>query len=101
MRHAMLLLIGSAAALALVSAWPRAGHPVLVILPPGAAVGPAFVAEGWRILRVTQAGPVAVLVAAPDTASAQPGVLRRAAGAVLAIAARPTGDCAPAPARGA
>lgn len=101
MRYAFLYLLGSAAALLLAAAWPRAGHPVLVVLPPGAAVGPAFAAEGWRIQRMVQAGPVAMLVAAPESSAAQPGVLRRAAGAVLAVAARASGDCAPATGKGA
>ncbi len=101
MRYALLHLLGSAAVLLLVVTWPRAGHPVLLVLPPGAAVGPAFAAEGWRILRMVQAGPVAMLVAAPESPAAQPGVLRRAAGAVLAVAARASGDCAPAAGKGA
>jgi hypothetical protein len=101
MRYAFLYLLGSAAALLLAAAWPRAGHPVLVVLPPGAAVGPAFMAEGWRIQRMVQAGPVAMLVAAPESPAAQPGVLRRAAGAVLAVSARASVDCAPATGKGA
>jgi hypothetical protein len=97
MRHAVLQLLGSAAVLLLLAAWPRAGQPVLLVLPPGAAAGAAFATEGWRIRRLAAAGPFALLLAAPETAAAEPGALRRAAGAMLAIAARGGADCAPAP----
>ncbi|CAH0294336.1 hypothetical protein [Roseomonas sp. CECT 9278] len=100
MRHALLFLFGSAAALVLAAAWPRAGHPVLVVLPPGASPGAAFAVEGWRIQRIVQAGPAMMLLAAPETAAAHPAALRRASGGVLAITARITGDCAPASVKG-
>ncbi len=95
MRLALLQIGASTIALLLVALWPRAGQPVLLALPPGAPVGPAFAVEGWRIQRVLEAGPVPLLVATPDTSAADPAALRRAAGAVLALAALALVACAP------
>jgi hypothetical protein len=101
MRIVLLQIVASVAALLVLALWPRAGQPVLLGLPPGAAVGPAFEVEDWRILRVIEAGPVVLLLAAPQSDTARVAALRGAVGAVFAIAASAAGDCAPIPGRAA
>jgi hypothetical protein len=95
MRLAVIQICASTIALLLVALWPRTGQPVLLALAPGAAAGAAFAAEGWRIQRIIEVGPMPFLVATPDTPDADPAILRRTAGAVMAIAAHALVACAP------
>lgn len=74
---------------------PRAGHPVVLALPPGASLAAAFAVPGWRVQRVEEAGPFTLLRAVPDGAEADPSGLGRAAGALLVLSAAPRAACAP------
>lgn len=94
MRTPLILLCASVLALPLAGLWPRAGHPVLLAMPPGTAAA-AFGLEGWRIQRMTQAGPFPIIFAMPEHDAAEPARLAAAAGALFVIAARPLAGCAP------
>ncbi|MCS6933098.1 MAG: hypothetical protein NZM27_12920 [Acetobacteraceae bacterium] len=89
------LLQSLAGALLLVVAalWPRAGEPVLLALPPGVPAAAAFGLEGWRVLRVTEAGAVALVALAPEGGASSPGALLAASGAMLALRAGAAGGC--------
>ncbi|BDG74837.1 hypothetical protein [Roseomonas fluvialis] len=95
MRVALLQIGASTFMLLVLAMWPRAGQPILLVLPPGAPAGAAFAAEGWRVQRIAEAGPFRLVVATPDSAAGDAAVLRRASGAVLALAARALVACAP------
>lgn len=95
MRLTFLQIAGSAVLLLLAGLWPRAGHPVLLVLAPGEIPAAAFATEGWRIQSVRGAGPLPLLLAAPDSALADLAVLRHAAGAVLAVGTRAMAGCSP------
>lgn len=94
MRHAALLVAGSAGLLLLAALWPRAGHPVLLVLPAGQGAA-AFAAEGWRIRDESSLGTLRLLHAMPDSAASDPWLLRAVAGAAAVLAARPGTGCAP------
>jgi hypothetical protein len=95
MRTAIGLLAASAMVLSLAGLWPRAGHPILLALPPGAAPAAAFGAEGWRVQHLMEAGPFPLILAMPEDRAADPARLAAAAGALLVLAARPLAGCAP------
>ncbi|WP_043358994.1 hypothetical protein [Belnapia sp. F-4-1] len=83
------LLVGATLALALLQAWPKPGRPVALLFPPGLAATDALLAvlaePGWDLIGVASAGPFALVLAAPDTAAAATGTLRRPAGAWAAL----------------
>lgn len=96
MRTAIGLLCMSALALSLASLWPRAGHPVLLAFPAGAAVGSAFGVEGWRVSAISEVGPFQIVFAVPEEGAPSPTQLGAGVGALMVLAARPMATCAPA-----
>ncbi len=95
MRKAVGLLCVSVMVLPLVGLWPRAGHPVLLAFPPGAAAGGAFGVEGWRVLAFSEVGAFQLVFAVPEEGSPSPTRYAAAAGALVVIAARPMANCSP------
>lgn len=73
--------------------WPRAGHPVMLALAPGVSAAGAFLAPEWRVQALQSAGPFTLVLATPDAPTADPALLRRAAGALFSISAAPGAAC--------
>jgi hypothetical protein len=90
---ALSLLMISTLALAAGSLWPRAGQAVVLALPPGAPAEAVFAAADWRVRAISRRGPFTLILAMPETPGADPGRLRRMAGASLAWLAVPPDDC--------
>jgi len=93
MAPALPLLFLSTLALGAGALWPRAGQGVLLALPLGAPPEAAFAAADWRIRRVSQFGPLTLILALPDNSASDPAQLRRVAGAVFSLLAAPPDDC--------
>lgn len=93
MTSALGLLAATTLALAGAAMWPRAGHPVLLVVELGAEAAPLGV-EGWRLQRLATAGPFGLLVLAPEGQDVDPLHLARAAGAWAVLAAVPASTCA-------
>ena len=90
-----LLLQSLAGALLLLAAalWPRAGEPVLLAIPPGVPPAVALGVEGWRVLRLSEAGPFALLTLSPEPGAAPLSTLLAASRALFALRAAPGGAC--------
>lgn len=80
--------------------WPRPGEPVLLAVPPGATPAAAFGVEGWRVLRLSEAGPFALVALSPEPGAPPLAALLTASGAMFALRATPGGACTTAMAEG-
>jgi hypothetical protein len=89
------LLQSAAGALLLLAAalWPRSGEPVLLAVPKAAVAAAAFGVEGWRVLRVSEAGPFALVALSPGAGAPPLSALIAASGALFALRATPGGAC--------
>lgn len=96
MTAAPALLAATTLALGAAAMMPRAGHPVLLVLPPGASTAAAFTTPGWRVLSLSSAGPLGLIAAVPDGPQEDPALLSRATGALLTLATTPGAACRPA-----
>lgn len=80
-------------ALLVAGIWPRAGQMVALVLPVGASPLGALAAPDWRVRSISEVGPITLILAVPETPQADPGRLRRSAGAFLVTLAAPRSSC--------
>jgi hypothetical protein len=81
--------------LLLAALWPRAGAPVMLVLPPGAQASAAFSLPGWRVQSLGRRGPFAIVHASPETPAQSPLALMRMTGAWLVTTTLPRAGCTP------
>lgn len=94
-RMPAVLLQSAVGALLLLAAalWPRPGEPVLLAVPQQALASAVSGVEGWRVLRLSEAGPFALVALSPEAGAPPLSALIAASGALFALRAMPGGAC--------